>query len=463
VRYAGLEFVSTSAEFCRPRTHPTLPVLTKMRCTRLLFSFPLSVRDRMKAVARARTRRVLGEAMPIQNIPNSIHILRARLRSLARPSVWLSALGVALVLGVGWEYAKRIRDREPNAEADAETEQSQDLSQLNGEVSEENAQIAAEIDSSDVLSDLLAQETPLPVIVEMPKDREEQQNTVQRWLDIIDRASPSPAGAPTASENNSVPNLFATSFTQPNASEDGEEDSTFDLLNLNWSTPTTAEAEGEPANWLQLNFERNVGGTTAVERDRSTDASSTTTTNPRLREESENATSETETDGRATSAETIPAFATPPPFESSIENPTNVGIPFTGYPYTPSTPGGTAADANSNPYALPSTGTLQPSPANPSASPSVPTYRRPSYDATLPTTSDSVNPYGNLNVNPSGNAPVNSFGTPSAPNAVGYPNVAPQDPNQYVITNPQPQPFSIPNTPPGRTIGNGEINTFANP
>lgn len=69
----------------------------------------------------------------------------------------------------------------------------------------------------------------------------------------------------------------------------------------------------------------------------------------------------------------------------------------------------------------------------------------------------SVNPASNSSMQPipgTPAAPLQSLPAPPSYPAPTY--VAPQ--NQV-----QPAPFSVPRTPPGRQIGNGEINTFSNP
>lgn len=54
--------------------------------------------------------------------------------------------------------------------------------------------------------------------------------------------------------------------------------------------------------------------------------------------------------------------------------------------------------------------------------------------------------------------PISPYGRPGYSTGVPVPNF-----NTPTTTLPQPVPFSIPRTPPGRYIGGGEINTFSNP
>ncbi len=90
---------------------------------------------------------------------------------------------------------------------------------------------------------------------------------------------------------------------------------------------------------------------------------------------------------------------------------------------------------------------------------------------TIPTIPSSSNPYGQLpsTVNPN---PVYGFNNPnSVPNyGVVQPNIQnttvspnPLVPQTSRNLTPSTQPFSVPRPIPGRTIGGGRINTFANP
>jgi hypothetical protein len=91
---------------------------------------------------------------------------------------------------------------------------------------------------------------------------------------------------------------------------------------------------------------------------------------------------------------------------------------------------------------------------------------------TIPTTSSSTNPYGQLpsTVNPN---PTDGYSNnpSSVPNyGVVQPNVQnttinpiPLVPQTSTNLTPSTQPFTVPRRVPGRTIGGGKINTFANP
>lgn len=86
------------------------------------------------------------------------------------------------------------------------------------------------------------------------------------------------------------------------------------------------------------------------------------------------------------------------------------------------------------------------------------------------TPSVNPNPYGQLpsTVNPNGaygyNSPIPNGATvqPNSPNTLLNPNPLVPQPSTYNLT-PSNQPFSVPRPIPGRSIGGGRINTFANP
>ena len=192
-------------------------------------------------------------------------------------------------------------------------------------------------------------------------------------------------------------------------------------------------------------------------------------------------------DGRATSAETLPAFAmpVPPAGTQTVQPQLETGVStFTGYPYNP----------NQVPGMVPQAGMATPQGSmnhdfNPGISGNPHNgYRRPTH----------INPgaqqdfgFGNHGVDPSGQmsgqmggrrttGSVNPYqGTPGDvlnPNGAVFRGSIPEgdmgSPNglmtgtpetQESLRNQQPEPFSVPRTPPGRSIGGGRINTFANP
>ncbi|WP_017661644.1 hypothetical protein [Baaleninema simplex] len=420
--------------------------------------------------------------MPIKHLPNSIHILRARLRSLSRPSVWLSALGVALVLGVGWEYAKRLNSpTDVEAENEGEVEISEALgSEWQGEVSDEDAQIAADIDSSDVLRSLLAQqESPAPAPVPDSGQARERREHIDRLLELMAADYELP-GSSSNSEDASETNIFAnlSPFGSLGTSDEEETPSDRSARSNLFSATTSGNAADSPPNDSLTNFLQFDLDGASLPNLRTNDSQRSAET-----DETEEETAESRQDGgatgdrnasnsdrrqRATSAETLPPFATPAPFSTPDETSTGSTLPaFTGYPYNPNAiaPDSAGNSGNyNNPYALPSAGTPSTSPSNVPA----PTYRRPTFGATPPTTAENVNPYGNFNGNngnaygtPTGNPFSVNSGTGLSGNGATTPSTTGTTP--YAYPTAPPQQFSVPRTPPGRAIGNGEINTFANP
>ncbi len=91
-----------------------------------------------------------------------------------------------------------------------------------------------------------------------------------------------------------------------------------------------------------------------------------------------------------------------------------------------------------------------------------PALRTPSYAAPTQTLAPNSFPSQIPNQIPSqpnqfSTPPVGSYGSPARPGAYPQPSF---DSPQLLV---QPSPFSVPRTPPGRYIGNGQINTFSNP
>lgn len=442
--------------------------------------------------------------MPLEHLPNSIHRVRAKLRTLTNPSIWLSILGVVLILGVAWEYVDRhgVRKLAEEFSLDGFGNGDNDaVSNWEGEVSGEEARIAADIDSSDVLQQIISQQgTPSPVPMRNPNA--DRQENIDRILELL--ANPEPEISSESDDGNSdssqenasaPPNPFLQGLgldgRDDNASS-SQESNTRDTGNGffgGFFTPTqgtAATASSTPSSPeltpLELGFQQLANprtGSLGLMQPLS-DSSEQASESP---QQDANGTSETPSeteaaDGRATSAETLPAFAMPVPPAAGQFSPSETGgSTFTGYPYNPNAATG-ATPQTGTPYGS-SAGEFDPGlSGNPSNG-----YRRPTYGGSAsPQTgmgngsvgnpgaiggynaNPSVNPYQQMPgdvLNPNGAV----FRGPIPDGGTGYPdgsmNATPESQDSFQ-TQPA-EPFSVPRTPPGRAIGGGRINTFANP
>ena len=94
--------------------------------------------------------------------PAYMRVLRAYLRNAASPAVWAPLAVIALLLALSADYWQSLTVLDEDAEASLVSE---NVSELAETVSEASSIAAAEIDSSDVLSELLSQ-SRLPVMAD---------------------------------------------------------------------------------------------------------------------------------------------------------------------------------------------------------------------------------------------------------------------------------------------------------
>lgn len=437
--------------------------------------------------------------MKMPELSRTFHLVRAKLRDFVSPYVLISSAVFAVAVGVTWEYFGQLDDSELAETAISDFLSGENsASELSGDISEDNASIAADIDSSNVLRDELdeseanpAPVPPRPRASESAGNNADRNSNVQALFDLLSEEPDSPSD--DGSNGNESSNLLLRSMMSGNEDESGNDtglfggasDPTnlFSTLALPSATPQGNNGNASP-NGLQLGITapptQNLGLSSSpafpeneTRNRRNGDRPTANSNNAANRQPRE--------DGRATSAETLPDFATPPP--TNLYDRSNDGFPsFTGYP---TNPGNTNP---ANPY-----GQQPPSPnfdpgrsGNPSNG-----YRRPTYRPNVsPSNNPGVtNPYGNtggnynnfngnnfnggfnggFNGNNFNATPDNPYGgtyrgTPNNsgyPNS-GYPNTTPNATQGQPNTQ-QPQPYSVPRTPPGRAIGNGDINTFGNP
>lgn len=391
-------------------------------------------------------------------------------------------MGMAIILGVAWEYFQRYNQADELTESlSLFTDEADDASELKEDLSSDNTRIAADIDSSDILKQLMdEQATPPPATAPRQSAQENRENNIDRLIETLANATNNPTDAANNSDNNEssesdllTSNLFLQSLTS-DSEDNAETETEANPFSFNFSESPSSETQSQtPTNFFQFDFSEIASPRTqnlGLPRNNNAPSNNANRNSQDNAENSSNTSAEETADngetgdGRATSAETLPAFATPPP-TNLYNNPSNSTLPaFTGYPYnpnnvaTPTTPNAPSPTNTPSNAGTANTGSVfDPlTSGNPTNG-----YRRPTY---IP----------NANVNPYGNMPNNTLGnTNNAPTGLsGYPTtnspgMTPQQGTTGDLQNPQMQqqspPFSVPRTPPGRAIGNGEINTFANP
>ncbi len=447
--------------------------------------------------------------MPLQHLPNSIHRVRAQLRTLSSPSIWLSILGVVLILGVAWEYVDRrgVRQLAADFSLDALNNDDDDPSRWQGEVSGEDARMAADIDSSDVLQQIISQQgTPTPVA--QPRSDSDREDNINRILEILANPEAS-VSSPEANREGDEPtsddtalaesNLFLQGLGLTNDSGSSASGNRPQGMDNNAFNQFLTSGNGEPSaesspqlTPMELGFQQLANPRTSslglMQPQSASETPQQAQGGDSARESQANGrngsdTGEPRADGRATSAETLPAFAMPVPQAGGQVPQSETGAStFTGYPYNPNVMQGSIPQTEmGNPYGSPNpnvnpglsgspaTGYRRPTHINPAAqqhvSPGNPYGVQPGSQMGGSPPSGSSNPYhatpGDV-LNPNGavfRGPVPE-GTMTSPNGAMN-NGAAETPES--LRNQPPEAFSVPRTPPGRSIGGGRINTFANP
>lgn len=440
--------------------------------------------------------------MPLEHLPNSIHRVRAKVRTLSNPSIWLSILGVVLILGVAWEYVDRhgVRRLTEDFSLDAfSNSDNEGASNWQGEVSGEEARVAADIDSSDVLQQIISQQgTPAPLPTENPNA--DRQENIDRILEIL--ANPEPEISSEQDDGNSGESQETASagsnlFLQGLGLDESDDDEASSQRNHTQETGNGffngffAPAQGTAATQssreltpLEMGFQQLANprtGSLGLMQSSSESSEQASQSQQREAEANGRTSSNSEaTDGRATSAETLPAFAMPvPPAAGQFSQPNSDVSTFTGYPYNPNAvTGATPQTQMGTPYGS-STGNFNPGiSGNPNNGYRRPTYTNPASPQTGMGNGSLGNPgaIGGYNPNPSVNPYQQMPGDVLNPNGAvfrgpvpdagtGYPdgsmNATPE--SQDSFQNQPAKPFSVPRNPPGRAIGGGRINTFANP
>ncbi|NJN60700.1 MAG: hypothetical protein HC795_03420 [Coleofasciculaceae cyanobacterium RL_1_1] len=383
--------------------------------------------------------------------PAYVRVLRSYLRNVSSPTVWAPMAIIALLLALSADYWNSLRILEEDGEASLISE---NTSQLANSFSEASSIAASEIDSSDVLSSLLAQ-AELPVMaddnsVEQAKEQNQRLNLEEVDLLELPDLNKSAGG-------NSDDRASNTNGSDANTVTPGRRFGLMDLLSGNTTTGTTSSAS--PTDGGAVGFMGLLGARTSAQSTAGTTGTTGITggVTPTSSVSSFNRspqgttllnTSETEPQASLTQINSSGTFTGYPYPNVTVPNTTGFSSAptFTGYP--------SSAGANV-PATTPYTGGYTGYPTSPYVAPNVGSPYAPN--------SYGTSPYGNIQY---GTQP--NLNTTTGINTAQPTNVSPQ--NGYAIGVPNgaqveapAAPYSVPRSAPGRYIGNGEINTFANP
>jgi len=394
-------------------------------------------------------------------IPESIRAVGEELRFLLQPRIW-GSVGVLAVVGIFfWQFSENPEwfSLDPESTLNPENSGSQ--------LTPEQQSIAADIDNSKVLLEALGGNNSLTGPLNM---NIEVNNSLLKPARDQDKKTESIAGSNPLLEgllNLSPPKTQA--FLEENSPKPAnlgngvaesppiETNSGSNLGLKGLGSPSTAAQNPEAPKTSLQQAMQNYLQTQETENTDTPSSDTTDGTNNSVRSE----TNSTDTPGDS--------LVNPNPGLNPI-SPTTVGVtPFTG---TPTIVGGAAQPSWSVPRSNPNPAIgivpLAPNPYQtnvtlPPVVPTVPTVTSPSAP---------IGGYSNFNSLPLNNS-IPSYSV--TPNTNINSTVQPVQPNNYMTPsnmNPniqqgqigQTQPnFSVPNQAPGRYIGGGEINTFANP
>jgi hypothetical protein len=401
----------------------------------------------------------------LNSASESRRTLAARLRSLTQLRI-LGPVGILTLLGIFvWQLSDhpewfQVNDSQPNTPNTA----------LSDQLSDEERSIAAEIDSSNLLlEELDTNASPInplndPILAGEDLLRSAQQsqnqsnasNTENLFLPEFS-TSPSSDSTPPQYNFNFSQNQ-QNSPTLPTFTPSLNSNSTVNSNSLNPQNSLETNPESTASTPLEAALEQYNSDSSTLNSD-SSDSTQTRTLE-------ENETAQTETNSTDTlSNNSNPSLLLDLGINSQQTLPTQTNSnrtqPSWVVPRTPSQT--TTSTPNIEPQ------TIQ----NPyQTNLSIP-RNLPLTQPTIPTTTPSyTNPYGQSpTVNSNPNYGYNNPSSVSNPNyGVIQPNIQnsivspnPLVPRTSTTLTPSTQPFSVPRPIPGRTIGGGRINTFANP
>lgn len=376
--------------------------------------------------------------------PAHLRYLKARLRPLLRPQVWGTIIFLLVVSTLAGVYFANLEEfiAEENQDTptqsnnnDADNDRTPQTS-----ISPEDRAIAADIDISALLeNDLAANTETLDAAPEKPRENIFEQYMRQRQeRDKAANSSQGQTNQQPAAANIDY-NPFAVKFSPANNNTATSTNPFLSNLTNNNSNGlnSTNSTITNNTNALQTALDRANG----YNRQTNVDANGNAI-NPLQAALDRQPTAQSNTNLIAQPNQLTPLLGTTPYYTGVTTTIPNSGTPVQGsVPLTPysNLPGNTTL-----PTQVPTTG--------------IPTNIPNAYNPGL--TNNPPNSYTYLNQPLVPNTPQTLPST-SGVNNSNIPNSPVQTaPNQ--IQN-APAPFSIPNNPPGRTIGGGQINTFSNP
>jgi len=393
--------------------------------------------------------------------PAYVRVFRSHIRNISSPTVWAPMAIIALLLALSADYWNSLRVLNEDIDPSLISE---NVSQLAESVSETSSIAASEIDSSDVLSDLLSQ-AELPVMADDNSIKAAEEQVKRLNLENVDLLGlPNLNQGKNSDKNgNQAKGNEAADTATPNRRL-----SLLDALSGNYSTGTsatsstgsTANRATSPATSLDPTLDATnspdssvgttrrtggMGGSGAVNTSAAVNGfNRSSQTSTFVDRETEPAVSLTQLNG---SRPSFTGYAYGGSTAPSATGLTTAPV-FTGYPTSsavsvPATPytGGYTGYATS-PYVAPSAGTSAPN-----------TYNSPYSSNT---------PYGNVQYGSQPSALTTPTGMNAAPIGSPQTGYAIGTPSSTAIESPATT-YSVPRSTPGRYIGNGEINTFADP
>ncbi|MGB3536144.1 MAG: hypothetical protein WBA13_21830 [Microcoleaceae cyanobacterium] len=393
----------------------------------------------------------------------------ARLRSLSQLRT-LGPVGIVTLLGIFvWQLSEhpewfQVNDPQPNSPNTV----------LSNQLSDEERSIAAEIDSSTFLLEELDTNAPQvnpfndsilagEALLESARPSRNNSDSAKSFNLLLPEFS-------TSDQSNSIPpkpnfNFFQNQQLSPNSSTFGNTSNLNITDNFNLNT-------GENQAVSSPNSDSNIAPQTplgAAMEQYNPDSSATDSTDSEL---TQTTTSEDPNSAANTAnySDALPTYsdpslllnlgtnstqALPSPTSSNLPQPSWI-VPKNPTQNTPSAPT-IAPIPIQNPYQT-NLSIPRNLPLNPPTVPITPGYTNP--DGQSPSRVYSNPAYG---YNNSGSVQNYNYGVtqPNIQNTTVTPNpLVPRNSNNL---NPATRPFSVPRPIPGRTIGGGRINTFANP
>ncbi len=404
-----------------------------------------------------------------KRLPETIGAVGEAFQFLLQPRIWGSLSVLAVVGMFFWQFSEHPDWFSLDAESIPK------LGNALNQLTPEEQSIAADIDSSQLLLDELNRNNsgvvPLNTSISLGQDllkqaqesakKSESSSNSNPILDSILSGS-SPKTQPSVQQNTSTLSNNLNSISDP------AQTSTQPNPNLGLNQPTSPSAKTQTPQTATSALQQAMQNYLQTQATVNPDLALPSNATPESTASSENPSSTFST--LSPNHLTNPNAALNPPSGKTVGL-----IPFTG---TPTITGQTFAPTWSVPRNNPNSavGTVplpvqNPYQTNVTLPPAVPT---------VPTVTPGNPNYSNLNAYPYTGQPAypNNYIAPSysvTPNPGSYSTVQPIQPNSYMTPsnmNPNLQPgqigqtqpnFSIPNQVPGRYIGGGEINTFANP